>query len=79
MNRQAGEADIGQFLRDAIEAAADGFYRQAEDKGNQGADNQYDQRAGRSAQNGKALGQTVVGEQKYKAGLLSLAMEPPGC
>ena len=38
VDRQAGEADIGQFLRDAVEAAADGFDRQIESEGNQRAE-----------------------------------------
>jgi hypothetical protein len=49
VNGQFGQAETGQFLRDAAKAAADGLDRQFEQEGNQGAGDQHDQRAGRAA------------------------------
>ena len=68
MNRQCGQPEVGQFLRDTVEAAANGFDRQVEEEGDQRADDEHDERPRRAAQQRNALGQPVVGKQEGKTG-----------
>jgi hypothetical protein len=68
MHRHVGEAEIRQLLRNAVEAAADGFDRQVESEGGQRADDQHHQRRRRPAQQREAIRQAVVGKQEDKAG-----------
>ena len=67
MDRKRREAEGGQFLRDAVEAAADGFDREFEEPCHERSHDEDGERPWRPAQQRETLREAIVGEQEDQA------------